>query len=74
MGKAARIAIAVGGLILAILVLMTATIVSTGSWAMVGLGVLLAPSAVRAARIPTPSRLAVLAATVIAIPIVIQFL
>lgn len=74
MGKAARIAIAVGGLILATLVLMTATIVSSGSWALVGLGVLLAPSAVRAARIPTPTRLAVLAAAVIAIPIIIQLI
>lgn len=74
MGKAARIAIGIGGLVLATLVLMTATIVSSGSWALIGLGVILAPSAIRAARVPTPARLGVLAAAVMAIPVTIQFL
>jgi len=73
-GKAARIAIAAGGLILAILVLMTATIVAQGSWALIGIGVVIAPSAVRAARVPSAIRLGVLAAAVLAIPFTIQFL
>ncbi|MGB8360476.1 MAG: hypothetical protein WCE80_03685 [Acidimicrobiia bacterium] len=74
MGKAARIAIATGGLVLATLVLMTATIVPSGSWAMIALGIVLAPSAIRAARIPTPTRLLVLGVSVLAIPLTIQFL
>ena len=74
MGKAARIAIAVGGLILATLVLMTATIVAQGSWALIGLGVVIAPSAIRAARVPSTTRLCVLGVAVLAIPFTIQFL
>jgi hypothetical protein len=74
MGKAARIAIASGGLILATLVLMTATIVAQGSWALIGIGVIIAPSAIRAARVPSAARLGVLAAAVLAIPFTIQFL
>jgi hypothetical protein len=67
LGKAARIAIAVGGLVTATLVLMTASLVATGSWALVTLGVGLAALAVRAARVPTTSRLAITAAALVAI-------
>jgi hypothetical protein len=67
LGKAARIAIAVGGLVTATLVLMTASLVATGSWALVTLGVGLAALAVRAARVPTTSRLAITGAALVAI-------
>jgi hypothetical protein len=72
MGKAARIAIAVGGLVTATLVLMTASVVATGSWALVVLGVGLAALSVRAARVPTPTRLTLVAASLIAIPLAFQ--
>jgi len=72
MGKAARIAIAVGGLITATLVLMTASVVPTGSWALVVLGVGLAAASVRAARIPSPGRLILVAAALLAIPLAFQ--
>lgn len=71
-GKMARGAIGVGGLITATLVLMTASVVATGSWALVVLGVGLAALSVRAARIPTPLRLTFVALTLIAIPIAFQ--
>lgn len=73
-GKVARAGIAAGGLVLATLVLMTAAIVAQGSWAMIGIGVVIAPSAIRAARVPSALRLTVLAAAVLAIPFTIQFL
>lgn len=72
LGKAARIAIAVGGMALATLVLTSAAVVETGSWALVLLGVALVAAAVRAARIPTGSRLVALMAIVIAIPLSLQ--
>ncbi len=72
LGKAARIAIAAGGLVLATLVLMTAAIVGSGSWALIALGVLIAPAAIRAARVPSTARLGVLAAAVLAVPFIIQ--
>lgn len=72
MGKAARIAIAVGGLITATLVLMTASVVAVGSWALVLLGVGLAALSVRAAQVPTPARLTLVAVALIAIPLVFQ--
>jgi len=72
MGKAARIAIAVGGLITATLVLMTASVVATGSWALVVLGVGLAALSVRAARVPSRVRLILVAAALIAIPLAFQ--
>jgi hypothetical protein len=64
-GKVARIGIALGGLIAATLVLMTASVVATGSWALVVLGVSLAALAVRAARVPTTVRLFLTAAALI---------
>lgn len=71
-GKAVRIFIAVTGMITATFVLMTASLVSSGSWALVLLGVGLAASSVRAARLPTISRLALVGAALIAIPLSIQ--
>ncbi|HEX6298902.1 MAG TPA: hypothetical protein VF148_00350 [Acidimicrobiia bacterium] len=73
-GKVARIAIASGGLITATLVLMTASVVATGSWALVFLGVSLAALAVRAARIPTMVRLFLTAAALIGILLTYQAL
>lgn len=71
-GKATRAAMGAGGMALATLVLMTAAVVETGSWALVLLGVALAAAAVRAARVPSTARLAVLTATVLAIPLSLQ--
>ena len=71
-GKAARIFIACAGLVTATLVMMTASVVDSGSWALVLLGVALAASSVRAARLPTTGRLALVAAALIAIPIAIR--
>lgn len=72
LGKAARIAIAAMGMSMAVLVLTTSAIVESGSWALVLLGVGLAATSVRAAWIPSVSRLAALTATVIAILLSIQ--
>jgi hypothetical protein len=72
LGKAARAAIAVGGLLTATLVLMTASMVATGSWAMILLGVGLAALSVRAARLPTPLRLTLVTLALIAIPLFLQ--
>lgn len=74
LGKAARIAIAVGGMITATLVLLMATMVSNGAWLLLLLGVALAATSVRAARYPTLVRLAVVAANLIAIPLFAQII
>lgn len=73
-GKAARLAIASGGLITGTLVLMTASVVATGSWALVVLGVSLAALAVKAAWAPTTARLFLTAAALIGILLVYQAL
>ena len=73
-GKAARIAIAVGGMITATLVLLLATMLTQGSWLFVLVGVALVATSVRAARYPTLVRLAVVAANLIAIPLIAQML
>jgi hypothetical protein len=65
LGKAARAAIAVGGL-------LTATVVATGSWALVILGVGIAALSVRAARLPSPLRLTLVSLALIAIPLTFQ--
>ena len=72
LGKAARIGIAVGGLVTATLVLTTSAVVTNGSWALVLLGVALAAASVRAARIPSVGRLTTFAVGLIAIPILLQ--
>lgn len=74
LGKVARIAIASGGLITATLVLMTASVVATGSWALVVLGVSLAALAVKAAWAPTTVRLILTGATLIGILLAYQAL
>lgn len=71
-GKATRVAIAVLGMATATLVLMTASLVATGSWALVLLGVAMAAASVRAALAPSTTRLLILAAIVVAIPLTIQ--
>lgn len=71
-GKAARIAIAVTGLITSTLVLLLATLGANAAWLMVLLGVALAATSVRAATSPTMIRLITLAAALVAIPIVGQ--
>lgn len=72
LGKAARIAMAAIGMLMATLVLTTAAVVDNGSWALVLLGVGLAAASVRAARLPTVSRLVALAAVAVAIPLSLQ--
>lgn len=72
MGKAARIFIAAAGMTTATLVLMTASVVTSGSWALVVFGIALAATSVRAARVPTTPRLAFLAANLIAIPLAVN--
>ncbi len=74
LGKAARIAIAAGGMITATLVLMMATMLTSGAWLFVLAGVSLAATSVRAARMPSVLRLGVVAANLIAIPLIAQIL
>jgi hypothetical protein len=71
-GKVARGAIAVGGSITATLVLMTASVVQSGTWALVLLGVGLAASSVWAAKKPSAAGLLLVAATMVAIPFALQ--
>lgn len=68
LGKAARIAIAAGGMITAFMVLVMASVVAQGSWALVLAGVALVATSVRAASIPTLARLMLVVANVVAIP------
>lgn len=74
LGKAARVAIAVGGIITATLVLLMATLLPQGSWLFVLTGVALAATSVRAARFPTVLRLSAVAANLIVIPLITQIL
>ena len=74
LGKAARIYIAVGGMVTATLVLLMATMLTQGSWVFVLVGVSLAATSIRAARYPTLVRLTAVAANLIAIPLIAQTL
>lgn len=74
LGKAARIAIAAGGTITATLVLLMATMLRDGTWMFVLMGVALAATSVRAARYPTITRLGVVAANLVAIPLIAQLI
>lgn len=67
-GKVARVVLATSGMIMATLVLMTASTVSSGSWALVLLGVGIAAFSVRAAMVPTATRLLLVAAALTAGP------
>jgi hypothetical protein len=71
-GRIARGAIAVTGLAFAVLVLMNAALVDSGSWALVILGVALAAASVRVAQSPNLSRIIALGATTVAIPLSLQ--
>jgi hypothetical protein len=73
-GKAARIAIAVTGLITSTLVLLLATLGSDAAWVMVLSGVALAATSIRAASHPTMIRLITLAGAMVVIPIVGQII
>ncbi len=68
-GKTLRVLIAVGGLITATLVVMTATLATNGVWFLVLLGLALGITALRAAIQPTMPRLAISLAALVAIPI-----
>ena len=68
-GKLARAAIAVTGMAFAVLVLMNAALVDSGSWALVILGVVLAATSVRVAQSPNLSRIIALGAATVAIPL-----
>lgn len=71
-GKLARGAVAVLGSIFAVLVLMTAGLVESGSWALVVLGVALAATSVRVAQRLTMVRILALGATILAVPLAVQ--
>lgn len=73
-GKAARIAVAAGGMIVATLVLLIASMLREGSWLFLLIGVALAATSVRAARYPSLARLTAVAANLIAIPLIAQII
>lgn len=73
-GKAARVAVAIGGAVLATLVMTTAATARSGSWALVLLGVGVAAVSARAARVPSASRLVLLTIAVVAAPVALWFL
>lgn len=68
-GRTLRVLIAVGGLITATLIVMTATLATNGVWFLVLLGLALGVTAVRAAIQPTMLRLVIGFAALLAIPI-----
>lgn len=72
LGKITRGAVAVLGSTFAVLVLMIAGLVESGSWALVVLGVALAATSIRAAQQLTLTRILVLGATILAIPLAVQ--
>ncbi len=69
-GMAIRISIALAGMITAVLVLLTASMLASGSWFFVLAGVALAATSARAARFPTALRLGFVAANLVAIPVI----
>lgn len=69
LGKTVRIAIAVVGLATSTVVLLLATLTSDAVWFMVVLGVSMAAASIRAALHPSISRLAILTAVLVVIPI-----
>ncbi len=71
-GKIARAGIAISGMGFAVLVLMNAALIDSGSWALVILGVALAATSVRVAQSPNLSRILALGATTVAIPLSLQ--
>lgn len=73
-GKAARFAMGAGGMITATLVLLMASMVSDGQWLFVLVGVALAATSIRAAKVPSLTRLIALAANLIAVPLIAQII
>lgn len=71
-GFAVRVAIAASGLITAVLVLMISSLIPRVSWLLVALGITLAVTSVRAARVPSATRLGLAAAVLVAVPVSIQ--
>lgn len=74
LGKAARVAIAVGGMIIATLVLLMATMLSQGVWLFVLVGFAMAATSIRAAQYPTLLRLGVVSANLLLIPLIAQLI
>lgn len=71
-GKVARVALASVGMIFATMVLTSAAMVETGSWALVLVGVAIAATSVRAARELTLARLAAVGVSLLAVPLTLQ--
>jgi hypothetical protein len=73
-GKITRALVAIIGVVLATLVLLLASMGTSGVWVFILLGLALAATSVRAALNPTVIRLATLGAVMIAVPIVGQII
>ena len=73
-GKAIRVSIALAGIIMAVLILLTASMLASGSWTFVLIGVALAATSARAARFPTALRLGLVAANLVAVPVIARFI
>ncbi len=72
LGKAARVALGVLGVITATLTLMLAAAMDTGTWMVVLAGVALAATSARAAREPSLARLTAVTANLIVIPLLMR--
>lgn len=72
LGRAARLGIAFGGMAISTVLLTVASVVTTGSWALILLGVGLTAASVRAARVPTAGRLSTMAAALIVVPFLLN--
>lgn len=72
LGKAARITIAVLGVVTAILTLMLSAVMDDGAWVTVLAGVALAATSARAARDPSLARLTTVTANLIVIPLLMR--
>jgi hypothetical protein len=70
LGKAARVMLALLGMSTATTLLTLSPLVASGSWAIILIGLALAATSVRAARVPTVERLALVVSVVILIPVV----
>lgn len=72
LGKIARVAIAVGGMVIATLVLLIAPMLSENVWSFVLAGVVMAATSIRAAQYPTLLRLAIVSVNLLVIPLITQ--
>jgi hypothetical protein len=73
-GKVTRALIAVVGVIVATLVMLLATLGAQNAWILILVGVALAATSIRAAMEPSAIRLTTLAVTLMAIPVLSQFI